>query len=126
MIIKVKFNERQLKFYLYRHSDFSAFYQVFVEKDYPNLVSKITPGDTLIDAGANIGIFTVISSILVGNTGRVLAVEPDPENLNILKKNIELNDLKNIEIINKALYNESGKRIEFYFYYHLILIFVLL
>ena len=67
-----------MKFYLHRHSDFSAFYQVFVEKDYPNLMNKITQGDTIIDAGANIGIFTIISSILVGETGRVLAVEPDP------------------------------------------------
>ena len=86
MIIKVKFNQRRLKFYLRRHSDLSSFYQVFVEKDYPNLMSKITQGDIVIDAGANIGIFTVISSTLVGDTGRVLAVEPDPENLRILKK----------------------------------------
>ena len=113
MIIKVKFKEKQLKFYLHRHSDFSAFYQVFVEEVYPNLMSKITQGDSVVDAGANIGIFSVISSILVGDTGRVLAIEPDPENLSILKKNIELNKLKNVEIINKALYKESGKKIKF-------------
>ena len=114
MIIRVRFKEQQLKFYLHRHSDFSAFYQVFVEISYPNLMNKITKGDTVIDAGANIGIFTVISSILVGNNGRVIAIEPDPENLIGLKKNIELNKLKNVVIINKALYKESDKKIKFY------------
>ena len=86
MIIKVKFKEKQLKFYLHRHSDFSAFYEVFVEEVYSNIMSKIAEGDSVVDAGANIGIFSVISSIVVGDTGRVLAIEPDPENLSILKK----------------------------------------
>lgn len=44
----------------------------------------------------------------------MLAIEPDPENLIILKKNVELNNLKNVDIINKALYKESGKKIKFY------------
>lgn len=77
-------------------------------------MDKIRKGDIVIDAGANIGIFTVISSVLVGDSGYVLAIEPDPENLSILKKNIELNNLKNVEIINKALYKESGNMIKFY------------
>ena len=114
MIINVKFKGRELKFFLNRHSDFSSFYQVFVEKSYPNLMSKITRGDKVIDAGANIGIFTVISSVLVGDSGLVLAVEPDPENRSILKKNLELNNLKNVDVINKALYNVSGRIIKLY------------
>lgn len=114
MIINVKFKGRELKFFLKRNSDFSSFYQVFVEKSYPNLMSKITRGDKVIDAGANIGIFTVISSVLVGDSGLVLAVEPDPENLSILKKNLELNNLKNVDVINKALYKESGRIIKLY------------
>lgn len=114
MIIKVKFRERRLKFCLERRSDFASFYQVFVEKSYPNLINKIKQGDNVVDAGANIGIFTVISAILVGDTGSILAIEPDPENLSILKKNVELNILKNVEIISKALFNESGKNVELY------------
>ena len=112
MNINVKFKGRQLKFFLERHSDFSAFYQVFVEKSYPNLLTKITNGDKVIDAGANIGVFTVMSSVLVGDNGLVLAIEPDPENLNILKKNIELNGLKNVDVIHNAIYKESGKTIK--------------
>ncbi|MGP6294025.1 FkbM family methyltransferase [Caldiplasma sukawensis] len=113
MIIKIRFKESILKLYLERHSDFSAFYQVFLEKSYPNLMMKIKQGDTIIDAGANIGMFTVIASVMAGNSGSIISIEPDPENLRILKKNIELNNLKNIEIINKALYKKSGKKILF-------------
>jgi FkbM family methyltransferase len=113
MIAKAKFKEKILKFYLERHSDFASFYQVFIEKSYPNLMKNLLNGDTLIDAGANIGVFTVIASTLVGKKGRVISVEPDPDNLGILKKNIELNDLNNVEIIDKVLYSESKLKIKF-------------
>jgi FkbM family methyltransferase len=112
MIIKMKFRTYILRLYFERHSDFSAFYQVFLEKTYSNLMTKIKQGDIVIDAGANVGMFTVIASVLSGTDGYVISIEPDPENLRILKKNIELNNLKNIEIINKALYSESGEKIK--------------
>ncbi len=113
MIIKVKFREKMLKFYLGRRSDFASFYQVFVEKSYPNLIAMIQKGDTVIDAGANIGVFTVIASTLVGPEGKVISIEPDPENVKTLIKNVELNVLKNVEIIERALYKESGRKIKF-------------
>lgn len=113
MIIKVKFQGKMLKFYLGRRSDFAAFYQVFVEKSYPNLIAMIQKGDIVIDAGANIGVFTVIASTLVGPEGQVIPIEPDPENVKTLKKNVELNELKNVEIIEKALYKEPGRKIKF-------------
>ena len=46
----------------------------------------IQKGDTVIDAGANNGVFTVIASTLVGPEGKVISIEPDPENVNALKK----------------------------------------
>ncbi|MGC9123280.1 MAG: FkbM family methyltransferase [Thermoplasmata archaeon] len=112
MIIKMKFRTYILRLYFERHSDFSAFYQVFLEKTYSNLMTKIKQGDIVIDAGANVGMFTVIASVLSGADGYVISIEPDPENLRILKKNIELNNLKNIEIIDKALYSVSGEKIK--------------
>ena len=73
----------------------------------------IQKGDTVIDAGANNGVFTIIASTLVGPEGKVISIEPDPENVNALKKNVELNELKNVEIIERALYKESGSKIKF-------------
>jgi hypothetical protein len=37
------------------------------------------PGTTAIDAGANVGLFTIPLALAVGDEGRVLAVEPAPE-----------------------------------------------
>ena len=45
---------------------------------------------------------------LVGESGRIIGVEPDPENLATLKKNNEINILKNVEVVEKALFSESN------------------
>jgi FkbM family methyltransferase len=112
--MNLNFNGTKIKTYLKNPTDFTAFYQVYVINDYKSLISKISKGDVVIDAGANIGLFTIIASILVGKSGRVISIEPDPENLKILKKNIQLNNLDNITIVDKALYKESGKKLRFY------------
>ncbi len=48
----------------------------------------IRPGDRVIDVGANIGYFTVLFAELVGDAGHVLAIEPEPNNIRLLRKNI--------------------------------------
>jgi len=63
------------------------------------------PGDTVVDAGAHIGLYTIIAAKRVGPTGRVIAIEPDPENFKILKKNILLNQLSNVEPLECAAYS---------------------
>lgn len=49
----------------------------------------IRPGDFVIDVGANIGFFTVLFAELAGSGGRVLAIEPEPNNARLLRKNVE-------------------------------------
>ncbi len=109
MIAKVKFKGIKMKFALNRHPFYSSFYQVFVENSYPNLLRLLKAGDTVIDTGANAEVLTVMASSLVGESGRVIAVEPDPENLAILKKNIAINSLKNVEVVGRALFSESNQ-----------------
>jgi len=70
-----------------------------------NYVKK---GDRVIDVGAHVGYYTLLLSQLVGNTGKVYAFEPDPKNFELLKKNIEVNSFKNIELIQKAVSNKTG------------------
>jgi FkbM family methyltransferase len=68
------------------------------------------PGETVIDIGANIGIYTLMSSRRVIPGGRVIAVEPDESNLLILKKNVEMNNCKNVIIVPVALGTNCGER----------------
>jgi len=78
------------------------------EKFETELVKKeIAKGDIVLDIGANIGYFTLIFSQIVGKDGRVYAFEPDPNNFEILKKNIEINNIKNVILIQKAVSNTS-------------------
>ena len=42
-------------------------------------LSKLREGDLYVDVGANIGYFSLLASQCVGPTGKVIAVEADPE-----------------------------------------------
>ena len=68
------------------------------------LMSKfVKPGDTVIDAGANIGTHTVALSRMVGKDGKVFAFEAQPRIEKILGANIHLNQLGNVFWDNKAV-----------------------
>jgi FkbM family methyltransferase len=41
----------------------------------------IRPGDTVIDVGANVGVYTMLAAELVGRSGHVHAFEPDPQSM---------------------------------------------
>lgn len=74
-----------------------------------SIVKKmVKKGDYVIDIGANIGYYTLIMAKLVGETGKVFAFEPDPNNFELLKKNVEYNGYKNVVLFNQAVSNENG------------------
>jgi len=70
---------------------------------------NIKKGDVIVDIGANIGYYTLISARIVGKTGRVYAFEPDPCNFALLKKNIQVNGYKNVVLVQKAVSNKTEK-----------------
>lgn len=69
---------------------------------------KPKPGDVVWDAGAHAGATSYFLAQLVGPLGKVYAFEPDDLNYEYLKKNIELNDLRNVVPIKKALAGVTG------------------
>lgn len=74
----------------------------------------IKPGMNILDLGANIGYYTLLLCELVGETGKVFAVEPLPSNFERLKKNIALNKIKaHLEVENIAISGES-KEMDFF------------
>ncbi len=52
------------------------------------LARLISPGDTVVDAGANIGYMTVLASMAAGPSGRVWAFEPHPGLFAVLQRNV--------------------------------------
>jgi FkbM family methyltransferase len=60
-------------------------------------------GGTIVDAGAHVGYFTVSLAREAGTSGQVLAVEPLPSNLELLRANVALNKLDNVRIFPLAL-----------------------
>jgi len=68
----------------------------------------LRPNDVVIDVGANIGFFTLISSMLVGKYGRVYAIEAHPRIYKYLQGNIALNGIENVRTFNVALGNRNG------------------
>lgn len=64
-------------------------------------------GDFVIDAGAFHGYFAVYAAKIVGESGKVICFEPDKNSFRILSKNIRLNKLKNVILINKGLWNKN-------------------
>jgi FkbM family methyltransferase len=66
-------------------------------------------GDIVVDVGAHAGHYTLISSKRVGQNGKVIAIEADPTNFEILNRNIQLNGLTNVIPLNYAAYSKQTK-----------------
>ena len=71
--------------------------------------SLIAPGMTVVDAGANIGQYTLLSAQAVGPGGRVLSFEPSARTFAKLKENVELNRFENVRLFPAALWDAEGK-----------------
>jgi FkbM family methyltransferase len=76
-----------------------------------DIITRFTPkeGDIVIDIGAHIGLYTIISSKRVGAQGKVVAIEADPENFEMLNSNIKLNQLTNVIPLNYAVFSKETK-----------------
>ncbi|MFC1604489.1 FkbM family methyltransferase [Planctomycetota bacterium] len=63
----------------------------------------VKSGDSVIDIGANIGVYSKILSELVGPDGHVYSIEPFPPTFEILCYNVKKLRLDNVEPINVAV-----------------------
>lgn len=74
-----------------------------------NYLSKypLKKGDTVIDCGAYYGLFTLYAAKMVGNSGKVIAFEPDPFNYKNLVANIKYNRLSNVIAIQEGLWSKE-------------------
>ena len=80
----------------------------YVDRAEEFVTSYLSKGDLLVDAGANIGCISLAGSRVVGDGGRVIAVEAHPRTFRYLKTTVEDNGCKNIECLNVALGSDAG------------------
>jgi FkbM family methyltransferase len=98
---KLVLRDERLAFWMNSLTEPAAGHRFYFERYRPR------DGDICLDCGANYGYVTYVMSKMVGSRGRVISFEPDPETFEMLKKNVEEHDLKNVTIVNKALWNEK-------------------
>ena len=79
--------------------------EVFFEREF----SKIKKGWTVVDVGSEFGYYAIKAGLLVGDSGKVLAIEVHPETYRVLKMNIELYRLNNVVAVCEAVGNKTGK-----------------
>jgi FkbM family methyltransferase len=79
------------------------------EPDITHLIrQRLRSGDTFVDVGANTGWFTLLAANAVGPSGRVVSIEASPSNFLRLKDNVASNRLKNVRLINEAVWSSPS------------------
>lgn len=76
------------------------------------LRERLGPGDTFVDAGANIGFFSILAAGLVGPSGKVIAIEMMPYMAAILRSHAALNQCSNIEVVETAVSDRGGDQVD--------------
>ena len=98
---------RQVKAVYYANT-----YRAFDETREPDLaiVRKLVRiGDRAVDVGANVGLYTVTLSRLVGSSGKVYSYEPVPETYKTLTSVVRKLSLGNVETRGCALSDSVGQ-----------------
>jgi FkbM family methyltransferase len=70
----------------------------------------LAPGDSFVDGGANVGLYTLLAAPVVGPTGRVIAFEPATATRGWLTRNVRLNGYDWVEVRSEALDATSSER----------------
>jgi FkbM family methyltransferase len=76
--------------------------------------AHVRPGDTVLDVGAHVGYYTLLSAVLAGPRGSVWAFEPNPRNCAFLRRHAEINGCANVRVTEAAVSDAAGRaRVDF-------------
>jgi len=74
------------------------------------LMAELRPGDTFVDVGAFIGLYTIGVGLRLKDSVRVIAFEPDIHNFSLLREHVRLNGLdEQVELHHAAVSDKDGK-----------------
>lgn len=106
--IKIIDGSRQQE-YFHQYYTFGSMYEAAFTGVLTGVLNRTT-STTFVDIGAHIGYFTVYAANLLGDRGRIVSVEPNPEYYDYLQRNIELNNLRDrVRTFQLALSSKPGK-----------------
>ncbi|XXF78591.1 FkbM family methyltransferase [Myxococcaceae bacterium GXIMD 01537] len=69
----------------------------------------LRPGMTVVDAGANVGQYSLLASTRVGDTGAVHALEPVPGTRQLLQENVRRSGVRNVHVHPYALWHQRER-----------------
>lgn len=72
------------------------------------LQSQDLVGKWVVDMGANVGGLTLRFAKAVGESGRIIAYEPNPIVAKQLRENVDLNKLGNVHVLQMGVWSEAG------------------
>jgi FkbM family methyltransferase len=94
--------------WLYQLSHLASSNKSFEDKTLEVFLTHIKEGDTVLDIGANIGMFSLVASRVLKNKGVIHAFEPSQSTYNILNQNITNNNCNNVKLHRLALSDANG------------------
>jgi FkbM family methyltransferase len=71
----------------------------------------VAAGDTVYDIGANVGYVSLSLAKSVGSSGRVIAFEPVPKNIDRFRESIKVNQLVNVQLLEAAASEQCGEAV---------------
>lgn len=99
-------------YYRLGSNDKSVIDDVITNNEYLDYNLNINENSTILDIGGHIGSFTIQAAKIAKN-GIIYTFEPFINNFNLIKKNIEVNNLKNVELYNVGILDED-KTVDFF------------
>jgi len=98
---------RNLTFHFTNQEEFDALWEdIFEKEDYKIDLGK--PDPYILDIGAHIGMATLCFKTLYPKA-KILAFEPNPNTVKLLRSNIEANNLEDVAVVEAAVWKEEGK-----------------
>jgi len=89
-------------------AEFLAVQRFFEKTELALVTAYLKRGMTVIDIGANIGVYSILADKIVGPTGTVWAFEPSLESYSRLQKNLKLNGCGCVRPVRAALSAQAG------------------
>ena len=94
---------------------FSSLFDGVYEPEVHAILEEYLPvGGVFLDVGANVGVFTVPASRIVGAAGRVIGIEASPEINAYLSRNIALNGCANVSHVKRAATDNGPRKLSFW------------